>query len=73
MKRKPKPISYAPQHRPVWRRFRRWCTCGLRWPCPDRFTGHASAPLPLAIDPQWNVTAIARPVGQQWRANGGRW
>jgi hypothetical protein len=29
------PPPQAPQHRPVWHRFRRRCTCGLSWPCQD--------------------------------------
>jgi hypothetical protein len=58
MKQKRKPISYAPEHRPAWRRFRRWCTCGLRWPCPDRFTGRADVLLPPANDPHWSAAAM---------------
>ncbi|GAB3818781.1 hypothetical protein [Micromonospora zhanjiangensis] len=32
-----KPVPLALVHRSVWRRWRRWCVCGLRWRrCPDR-------------------------------------
>lgn len=71
------PVRYAPQHRRVWRRFRRWCTCGLRWPCPDRYTARA-----VVSAPQWSAPTDVYPfVGQapnltpaaRWRANGGRW
>ncbi|MGC9666720.1 hypothetical protein ACNTMW_09205 [Planosporangium sp. 12N6] len=89
MTRKEQPVSYAPQHRPVWRRFRRWCTCGLRWPCPDRFTGRDAAGKNDTgrndtgrNDPHGNAPTVAyqrvgRPdwltLTQRWRTNEGRW
>jgi len=33
---RPDPIPFAPAHRPIWRRWRRRCSCGLPWPCIDR-------------------------------------
>lgn len=81
-----KPIRLAPQHRRVWRSWRRWCSCGLRWAtCPDK---HALVPTEPQIDPRanrprwWDEPTRANPqvgrvgqltAAQAWRANGGRW
>jgi hypothetical protein len=71
-------ISYAPRHRRDRRRFWLWCICGLRWPCPDRFTKARAS----TSAPHWNAPTEAHPnVGRtgrltaagQWRANRGRW
>ena len=35
------PVPEHPTHRPVWRRLRRVCVCGLRWPCVDRRRGNS--------------------------------
>ncbi|WP_344572156.1 hypothetical protein [Winogradskya humida] len=38
-------MTTTPGHSPVRRAFRRTrCTCGLRWPCPDR--NQQNLPLP---------------------------
>lgn len=48
-RRRSRPIRFAPRHRRDWRRLWRYCRCGLRWPCPDRFASDlASAYLPPA-------------------------
>lgn len=83
------PIPLAPRHRLTWRRFRRWCSCGLRWKtCPDKR-------FPVPVEPQvawgqpppnlpnWHRFTTARypsvgragglTPGQEWRANRGRW
>lgn len=76
-------VPLVPGHRPVWRRFRRRCVCGLRWPCQDRQrpSGHSAQPDNVA-DPRWNAPTRAQPQvgraglltpGQRWRANQGRW
>ncbi|WP_326559482.1 hypothetical protein [Micromonospora sp. NBC_01796] len=64
-----KPIPLAPTHRCTWRRFRRWCSCGLRWAsCPDRRT-----PVPYEPQsgpairpdrdnrPNWDALTVANP------------
>jgi hypothetical protein len=36
-RRRPEPIPLGPRHRRLWRRWGRWCSCGLGWKtCPDR-------------------------------------
>lgn len=51
MSRSPRPVPFAPQHRPVLRRWRLACSCGLpSWRrCPDR--RHPTPPGPLAAPP----------------------
>ncbi|SCF20421.1 hypothetical protein GA0070216_106237 [Micromonospora matsumotoense] len=39
MKKHDRPVPTAPRHRRDWSRWGRYCTCGLRWPCPDRLAG----------------------------------
>ncbi|HEX5540145.1 MAG TPA: hypothetical protein VFX60_01055 [Micromonospora sp.] len=83
---KTKPIPLAPRHRRVWKRWRRWCSCGLRWTaCPDRWLPVPTEPptLPRFNRPRWwDDPTVAHPqVGRAgrltpagvWRANGGRW
>jgi hypothetical protein len=49
-----KPVPLAPRHRRVWRLWRWWCSCGLRWKtCPDR---HATVP----VEPAANEQAASR-------------
>lgn len=47
-RRTPGRLRFAPLHRRDWRRFWRYCRCGLRWACPDRFTPE---PPPLGVLP----------------------
>ncbi|WDZ83046.1 hypothetical protein [Micromonospora cathayae] len=45
--RKFTPVPFAPRHRPVLRRWRLACSCGLSswWRCPDRRTPTPPGPL----------------------------
>lgn len=77
------PVPLAPSHRPVWRRLRRVCSCGLRWPCQDRTRTTAALSSGRAVDGRrsnsicWTHLSVGRagllPRGSGCRANGGRW
>lgn len=83
MLRRRKPATQG--HRRVWRGFRRYCICGLRWPCIDRKTppqgvsrlyGVAQLPRPAwASEPTTNVGPLLT-LGQRMAyrvpRNGGR-
>ncbi|MGI5213986.1 hypothetical protein [Plantactinospora sp. CA-290183] len=62
-RRTPTTIRYAPLHHRDWRRFWRYCRCGLRWRCPDRIGPGAPAlgvpPRPAPVLPR----PAAVPVG----------
>jgi hypothetical protein len=79
------PVPMAPAHRKIWRRLRRVCTCGLRWPCQEnRIRDLAAAAQPPIIPvnrPGWEAPTEAYPQvgsaprltrGQAYRGNGGR-
>lgn len=78
-----RPVPLTPSHRPVWRRLRRICSCGLRWPCQDRTRTTAALSSGRAVDgPRYNGVRWAHlqagrsglaARGLQCRANGGRW
>ncbi|MFF0876862.1 hypothetical protein [Micromonospora aurantiaca (nom. illeg.)] len=68
-----RPVPAGPRHRRDWRAAWRRCTCGLRWPCPDRGpvppaeppppVYRATAPVP---PPRWQreVTALHPLIGR---------
>ncbi|GAB3796877.1 hypothetical protein [Micromonospora zhanjiangensis] len=52
--RSAQPVPLAPAHRPVWRRLRRYCSCGLRWStCPDRRAAGPTAAARRANGGRW--------------------
>ncbi|WBB81550.1 hypothetical protein O7606_09410 [Micromonospora sp. WMMD882] len=61
--RLPRPVPYGPAHRPVVRRWRLACSCGLRswWRCPDRRhptpLGPLAAPAGAVAAPPRSPTA----------------
>lgn len=71
-------------HRRVWRGFRRYCVCGLRWPCLDRgappqgarLYGVAPVPRPAWVaEPTANQSpplTFGQQVGYRVPRNGGR-
>ncbi|WKU04674.1 hypothetical protein [Micromonospora sp. HUAS LYJ1] len=78
------PVPMSPRHRRNWSRWGRYCTCGLRWPCPDRLAGvprrePPPATLPAPRHHLWNGPTAVHWVsaaglitrGQAYRANGG--
>ncbi|MEH0981187.1 hypothetical protein [Micromonospora sp. CPCC 205556] len=80
MSKGPKPVPLAPRHRRDWWRWGRYCTCGLRWPCPDRLAGvPVGTPPPANRTHRWVGAAGPRvdaesldARGRAYRANGGR-
>ncbi|MEU5939260.1 hypothetical protein ABZ807_08705 [Micromonospora sp. NPDC047548] len=82
-----RPVPLAPRHRRDWSRWGRYCTCGLRWPCPDRHTvvpeeapPPARPALPTPRNRLWNGPTAVHWVGaaglitrgQAYRADAGR-
>ncbi|MEU1756840.1 hypothetical protein ABZ436_29875 [Micromonospora matsumotoense] len=83
MRKHDRPVPMTPRHRRDWSRWGRHCTCGLRWPCPDRLAGvplgEPPPPRPPTHRPHlWNGPTAAYWVGtaglvtrgQAGRANG---
>lgn len=71
LRKDPKPIRYAPTHRPEWRRLWRYCRCGLRWPCPDRhYPGPVVPPYPMGLGnlphPRERVLPANRSGRRRW-------
>ncbi len=78
------PVPMAPSHKPVWRRLRRYCSCGLIWrTCPDRYPRPAVGRMP---EPAWKTAPtspyptvlhgrgpLGMTLGQQMRARGRQW
>ena len=69
------PVPGNLNHRPVWRRWRRRCVCGLPWPCIDRDTGTGRIPHqpPTPPAPSGGTTTTphwAGPTGP-WFGNAG--
>ncbi|GAA2716649.1 hypothetical protein ACFY2R_22610 [Micromonospora olivasterospora] len=79
------PVPLAPRHRRDWSRWGRYCTCRLRWPCPDRRAAvPVEEPTPPRLPAQrnhlwdgptavhWVGAASLVTRGQAYRGNGGR-
>jgi hypothetical protein len=51
-------VPMSVRHRMRWRRWRRVCVCGLRWPCLDRdATGEAARVLTASTRIRWTNDA----------------
>ncbi|MGK5445265.1 hypothetical protein ACSNN7_26055 [Micromonospora sp. URMC 105] len=60
MSKEPKRVPLAPRHRRNWWRWGRYCTCGLRWPCPDRLGGVPVMALPAHRNQRWTRSRALR-------------
>jgi hypothetical protein len=52
-------VPLAPTHNRDWRRFWRYCRCGLRWRCPDSYPPEVRMPYPAHPRPLPEVTPKA--------------
>ena len=66
-------MRFEPRHARNWRRLGRYCRCGVRWPCPDRYLPSTIAPY-LHNTPDPRPKPADRPSNQspQWD-RGPRW
>ena len=58
--RREPPVPMGPRHRKHWRGLRRTCSCGLRWPCPDRVQSAAARKTTVVADiPAWQTASTS--------------
>ncbi|MEV6800954.1 hypothetical protein AB0M91_21780 [Micromonospora rifamycinica] len=77
MSKRDRPVPTAPRHRRDWSRWGRHCTCGLRWPCPDRLAAvppgeRPPPPLPAHRHHPWNGSTVVYRVGAAGLVTRGR-
>lgn len=53
-------VTWWPRHRRDWRRWWRYCRCGLRWRCPD-LVGTTPMPFPPTVAEQPAIGRVKMP------------